>query len=301
MYHYVREHNDNTPYFKALNIEDFRKQLDFFEQEYGIANYEDISNLKKGILTTKVYLTFDDGVSDHFQYVFPELVKRNISGIFYIPTLPYVQNKILDVHKTHLILGSTEAHKVLETLNTLILPEMLEHHDEFEKETYIYQTNDKDTLRTKRILNYYLSYKYRSQILSLLFEKFVGNESEHVKCFYMTTEQIEYMSKNKMFIGSHSINHPVFSRLNEAEQKEEIIESFKFLNTICNVNTLKTFCFPYGGSASYNDITLKILEDENCDFCFSVDPFDIDEHTFELKKQHLPRYDCNQFKFGQCR
>ena len=35
MYHYVREYDNQYPYFRYLDIRNFRKQLDFFEKKYG--------------------------------------------------------------------------------------------------------------------------------------------------------------------------------------------------------------------------------------------------------------------------
>ena len=63
----------------------------------------------------------------------------------------------------------------------------------------------------------------------------------------------------------------------------------------------KTFCFPYGGFHSFNDDTIEILETENVHFSFNVEHRDIVENDLKDKKQYLPRYDCNQFLFGQVR
>ena len=82
MYHYVREFDKNHPNFRFLDVENFRKQLDYFEKNYGFvskAEWDDFIN--KGILNVaqdKVVLTFDDAMRCHFDYVFPELEKRGL-------------------------------------------------------------------------------------------------------------------------------------------------------------------------------------------------------------------------------
>lgn len=301
MYHYVRETNQEQPYFKALHIEDFIKQLDYFEEKYGIATYEDILKVKSGIPVDKVVLTFDDGVIDHYQFVFPELKKRGKVGLFYVPTQPYTENKMLDVHKTHLILGAINAEKVLQTLESLITSNMLEHKDEFETYTYINQTNDQCTLRVKRILNYFISYEYRTEIIDKLFTKLLGDQLDYCPSYYMNKEQIKELVDNNMIVGSHSITHPVFSRLSEQEQRKEIFESFQFLDEICGVQEIRTFCYPYGGKHTFNDITINLLNEIKNDFSFSVEPQDIQTADLKINKQALPRYDCNFFKYGQCR
>lgn len=301
MYHYVRDTKENLPYFKSLHIDDFIKQLDYFEEKFGIASYEDVLKVKSGMPVDKVLLTFDDGVIDHYNFVFPELMKRGKVGIFYVPTLPYIENKMLDVHKTHLVLGAVNASKVLKTLESLIDDNMIEHRDEFECKTYIHQSNDECTLRVKRILNYFLSYDYRTEVIDKLFSELLGDQTDFCSSYYMNKKQIRDLVDNGMIVGSHSISHPVFSRLNESEQRKEIEESFQFLNEICGAQKIKTFCYPYGGQHSFNDITLDILNDVKNDFSFSVEPKDISRSDLSDNKQALPRYDCNFFKYGQCR
>ena len=60
-----------------------------------------------------VVLTFDDGLKDHYNFVYPELKRRGLWGIFYIPTGQYKNKKILDVHRIHLLKGKLGSTKVL--------------------------------------------------------------------------------------------------------------------------------------------------------------------------------------------
>ena len=43
----------------------------------------------------------------------------------------------------------------------------------------------------------------------------------------------------------------------------------------------------------------QVFYSKNVDFSFSVEQRDINAHDLIHKKQALPRYDCNQFPFGQ--
>ncbi|MCV3439800.1 hypothetical protein L8W50_02465 [Campylobacter lari] len=114
MYHYIRNSNKNFPYFRYLSVDNFKKQLDYFEKEFGFVDYEDFLELcdKSSDYKTfervkgKILLTFDDGFIDHFKFVMPELLKRNTFGIFFIPTGVYQRKKALDVHRIHYLVGS---------------------------------------------------------------------------------------------------------------------------------------------------------------------------------------------------
>ena len=66
MYHYVRPFDPEYPNFSNLDIDDFKKQLDFFESEYGFVNQEDfLSSFESKELPRGIILTFDDGLSCH--------------------------------------------------------------------------------------------------------------------------------------------------------------------------------------------------------------------------------------------
>jgi len=41
MYHYVQEYSNNLRRLKFLNVDDFEKQLDFFESEYGFLDRDE--------------------------------------------------------------------------------------------------------------------------------------------------------------------------------------------------------------------------------------------------------------------
>ncbi|EIW6704607.1 polysaccharide deacetylase, partial [Campylobacter jejuni] len=110
MYHYIRESLKPLPNFRYLHIENFKKQLDFFKKEFGFVSYDEFLYLKENPLfcsklKNKVLLTFDDGLKDHYNYVFNKLIKRKILGIFFVPTRIFKLSKALDVHRIHYLLG----------------------------------------------------------------------------------------------------------------------------------------------------------------------------------------------------
>ncbi|HDZ5086887.1 TPA: polysaccharide deacetylase family protein [Campylobacter jejuni] len=110
---------------------------------------------------------------------------------------------------------------------------------------------------------------------------------------------MKIMHENGMILGSHSVNHCVFSKLANEEQEKEIHDSFNFLEkTIGKLHT-KIFCYPYGGFHTFTDFTQKILKDSNCNFSFNVESRDITPNDLIKQPQALPRYDCNEFSFGQ--
>ena len=294
MYHYIRPNHSEYSYFNNLEVDTFRRQLDFFEKEFGFIKKEDyIQAIKSKRNIDGVVLSFDDGFKDHYLYAAAELNERGLWGSFYIPTGIYHNtDKLLGVHRVHYLNGKYGATKILQDAISLIDESMLEIKkiNEFDKDIYQFTEYAEDAKELRRLFNYFLKYEYRDIILDKLMLKYF-DESELHNNVYLSTSDIKEMNDAGHIIGSHTISHPVLSRLNYKEQMKEIQDSFSFLSEICNIK-FKSFCYPYGYKSSYNDITLRVLSE-----------LDIDEAVvFDNKAQgpiddkyQLSRIDCNQF------
>lgn len=303
MYHYVRAFDEDMPYFRHLNIDDFGKQIEFFGNEFGFISQSDfLESLQSGVTKPGVILTFDDAIRDHYDYVFPELARLGLWGIFYVPTSPYLNNKILDVHRVHLLLGKFGAKKILGLLKKFIDINMLDrsHISDYNQVTYQTQQNDiyRDTVQVKRILNYFISYEFRNELISCLMDAVFEDQSQLLKSFYVSVEELCEMSDAGMMIGSHTESHLVLSKLSPADQRSEIQSSFSFLRDNVPGIRHKTFCYPHGGFHTFTELTEKILTENDVLFSFNVEPRDICTDDLLNRPQALPRYDCNQFPFG---
>ncbi len=304
MYHYVRPDNLDLPYFRHLHKDDFVKQLEYFGNEFGFVGKEAFQNsLESGEPVKGVVLTFDDGFSDHFHYVLPELTKRNLWGIFYIPTSPFLTMKLIDVHRIHMLIGKFGGMAIADATQRNINEGMLshEHVKEFHSETYSRQNNDDSTNYVKRCLNYFIDYQYRENVIDKLMSIFYPDECNMAVDFYMTRSELEKMNDAGMVIGSHTVNHPVMSKLSSKEQEREIIDSFGVLESIVGKATIKTFCYPYGGFHTFTQETEELLAKNGCHFSFNVESRDIEREDIINRRQVLPRYDCNLFPFGSIR
>lgn len=305
MYHYVRESDKSFPHFKYLHIEDFRAQLDYFSENFGFVSKEDfLRSLETGVPTDGVVLTFDDGLVDHYNYVLPELLRRKIWGIFYVPSGPCVDKKLLGSHRIHALLGSFNGEIILRSVLKIVKDKMLTFADnkEFQNLSYEGLSDNETNTYIKRVLNYYIDEKHRDKVLDLLMEEFFKSEEVALlDRFYMHPSEIKELSEAGMIVGNHTVNHPVMSKLDYREQRKEICQAFDFLEKILGRIDIKTYCHPHGGSFSFNDHTVKILEKERYLFSFNVENRDIDKIDLKERRYELPRYDCNAFPYGSIR
>lgn len=71
----------------------------------------------------------------------------------------------------------------------------------------------------------------------------------------MSVEDIIYLSKNGIEIGSHTLSHPYLDQLSYKEQEREVVESKEKLEKILSKNIV-SFAYPSG---MYNKDTLEIV------------------------------------------
>ncbi len=301
MYHYVREGRQKPDYY-YLDVNDFRRQLDYLAEEHGFVSrstFRDLIHGNRSKIPEGAVLTFDDGFRDHYEFVFPELKKRGLWGVFYVPAAPYHKDQLLDVHRIHLLLGETGGRELLDTTVEIVTEEQLPYRDvDAFRKAYREFDDDRATKEAKKILNMYVADHQQRDLLDALFEELNGPEMDPMT-YYMTPEQIREMAGEGMTFGAHTVNHPVLSKLDQERQKEEIQTSFQVLEDMLGPLPERTFCYPYGKEHAYNQVTLEVLRETGCDWSFIVKPEDIQHSDLQNQPLQLPRYDCNRFPHGE--
>ncbi|WP_440680400.1 polysaccharide deacetylase family protein [Candidatus Pelagibacter sp. HIMB1636] len=300
MYHYIKEKKNNDfPNLNYLEFKEFRRQINFFKKKFNILDNNQFCEIlysKKIPKKKSVLLTFDDGYYDHYNYVYPELVRNKISGLFY-PTVETIENNVLlDVNKIQLILEKEKNRdKLLENIFKLI-------HDLKNKKKIISNISkiklesrwdDKKTVLIKRLLQYYLPKNIRNLILEKLYNEIVSIDEEILsKTFYINKKHIQEMHSNGMTFGGHGHKHFWLGKLNSVDQEKDIKKTINFFKKLKIYNNNFSFCYPYG---SFNNHTIKILKKFKVSFALTTNKNSLTKRN--LKERFvIPRFDTNDFK-----
>lgn len=295
MYHYVRDIKSSMfPNIKGLDYKDFLEQIKFLKKEYTILSIEDFLNSEYNKNTKNCVLTFDDGYIDHYEFVFPILLKNNIKGSFFSPVDTIEKNIMIDVNLIHLILSSGDENKILKRL-IFHYNRMNNNTDTIENYISSIQTKSRydteTTIIIKRLLQKKLPLKMRSKICRLLLEDFVGETEQTLsKSFYLSRKNIEEMISNGMHFGSHGKSHFWFSSLNRRDQEIEIKDSIKFLSSLYNKYFDLTMCYPYG---DFNETTLSLLKEYNFKLALTTVPETYIKEKYTMFE--IPRWDTNDY------
>jgi peptidoglycan/xylan/chitin deacetylase (PgdA/CDA1 family) len=298
MYHYIRPFEDSN--LKYLSIEDFEKQLDYFSEQFGIVDAAGWELFRKGGYPSGVLLTFDDGLKDHIQYVLPILKKRNLFGIFYCCSDP-LEGKSLTVHLTHYLLAYFDRDDIWEHLKHVGLVEAYYQAKSLSTDVaYRHQVAPFLEKEIKRVFNWCRFDPYQQERLLEVFKHFFHlDNSQFVGSWNLSIQDIENLWQSGMEIGSHTCSHRLLSNLDPQIQVSELTDSKEILNSVVG-NTVKSFCFPYGGKNSYTKQTLDMLDRLGYSESFSVESqtMPYSDGTYQ-ERFELPRFDCNYFPHGK--
>lgn len=270
MYHYVRDlEKSRYPNIKGLTTGKFIRQLDFLEKNFTIVRMEEciecIQGEGKGFPNNAALLTFDDGYKEHFTDVFPILDERGLQGSFFPPVQSTMSDRVLDVNKIHFILASSDKpKKLLEVLRSEIknvqnrygLDDPEVYFEKIESKEHPY--DPPEVVIFKRVLQRELPPGARQDIVSVLFDKFVGvRENVFSNELYMNESQLKTMIRHGMYVGGHGDSHRWLNALSPEKQVEELTRTEDFLNSLGVQKTGRVMCYPYGG---YNNDLLKKME-----------------------------------------
>lgn len=299
MYHYVRSiKKSRFNKIKGLELSDFLNQLYYIQKNFTpICSKQVVEALTVGasLPPNAILLTFDDGYIDHYHNVFRYLRDGGVVGCFFPPVKAICDTVVLDVHKIHYLLASTEKKDlIIEKIQNAMAEERscwnLEP-DDFYQKTYRVPNrfDDADVNYIKRMLQVALPLPLRKKILDELFQFYVTvDEHAFSRELYMDEQQLKEMICCGMEVGVHGYNHIWLNQISSKEQEVEIDLSLRFLEHLGMGTSNWIMSYPYGG---WNDSLVSLIAQKGCAFGLTADfgVADLKNHNRYL----FPRVDAN--------
>ncbi len=216
-----------------------------------------------------VVITFDDGWLDNYQSAFPILRELKLPAtIFlatdYIGTHEYFWTDRLPQALSILVSNRQYRDQIANRL-TDKLPTQGGIRPAIER---ILASGDVSHENTDNLIEELKARPAaeRKQVVSdlrLLSKEFSTVKSERL---FMNWEEIGEMAKNGISFGSHTHRHHPLPELNEAQLKDELLESYQAIKTH-GLNPSSAFCYPGG---YYNDTTQRALRAQDIHFALTV-------------------------------
>jgi peptidoglycan/xylan/chitin deacetylase (PgdA/CDA1 family) len=206
------------PLYKPRNIKEFEKDIDFLSYYFDAVDIHTVNVFAKNPekQTKNVFhLSFDDGLREVYENVFPLLSRKGIPGTI------FVNSDFLD--NRHLFYRHGIA-LLIDKLNKKGTSKATQKEIEYLLNTYF---SRKVPLRSGLLSIPYSGQELLNNIALLLDVDF--QEYLKTKKPYLTTTELKEMQKQGFSIGAHSINHLPFQHLDETEQIRQALESCTYV------------------------------------------------------------------------
>lgn len=298
-YHYVRPlDRTRLPGIKGRHLDEFASQLRHLTSRYRVVAIDEVAAAFSGdteLPPDAAVLTFDDGLSDHYDYVTPMLVDHGVTGAFFPPTSALVDRCLLDVHRMHLVLASGAP---VDQLVDRVREVVRDHQSECEEFEHYWSTHatpsrydPAEIVFVKRMAQTVLPAAVRSRLCRALFESFVDvDETVAAEELYLDAAQLRLMRGVGMTIGSHGHSHQRLSWMTPAEQRADLETSLRLLGDIgIDLSAGWTLCYPYGDQSAD---TRRVARELGCRLAITVEQRISDTETDD--PMCVPRLDTNE-------
>ena len=275
-YHYVRD-LARTPFprLKAMDAAAFRDQIDELGERFEFATLESALAFLAGDYRPGrdlCLLTFDDGVRDHYEEVFPYLNARRIQGVFFLVT-SCLEGQVAAVHKNHFLMAALDFSDYRRRFLTRL---QAEHPGELRVDAgrarATYRWDNDEVAEFKYLLNFVLPDRVRHAVLDGVFAECLGRDAEFSRLLYLNWDEARTMQQNGMIVGGHTHTHAALSRLRPEDQWRELQVSTGLLRHRLEPQMVWPFSYPYGKDDSFDDGTVRHLHQLGYSCAFTTVP-----------------------------
>ncbi|MFD2228573.1 polysaccharide deacetylase family protein [Alkalimarinus sediminis] len=238
MYHRIRA----TAEGDGIHVDVFRQQMEILARDFNVVSLEELlhlANNNQPLPQHAVVITFDDGYEDFYLNAFPVLQALSLPTTVFVTT-GFVSNETwLWPDKIKYMLSESQ-------IGTLFVPEL--------NTTFTLKT---DKLRAwHSIADYCLTIpnKQKNPFINDLAIKLSVTLPFSAPDMYkaLSWDQVKEMSANGIDIGSHSVTHPVMTKLELTDLRDELENSKRIIEQMLN-KPVTGFCFPNGLSEDINE------------------------------------------------
>lgn len=227
-YHAISD--DELPHISHLyNVKGtkaFEADLDFLLKYYSPIDYSEFREVvlhKKKLKKPSFLLSFDDGLKEFHDVIAPILLRKGIPAICFLNS-GFVDNKDLFYrYKASLIIDKLNR----EPKSTHLIQKYLKDGQNFKEYLLSVNYQNKDILTNL------------ANLIGIDFSNFLNAQKP-----YLSTQQISTLINQGFYFGAHSIDHPLFEHISEAEQLRQITESTRFVLEKFGL-PFSTFSFPF--------------------------------------------------------
>ncbi len=290
-YHRIRDDDLKTYRYDSDLIsatsDQFEQQVAYLAKHYHVVTLQDAFTNPTVKGREKVVITFDDGFDDLYHKAYPILKKYGVTATMFIST-GYIGNN------NYLWTDKLAFH----------LKQNLDKHLNLSPYFENYRIKDDDgtcnTILGKvlRIMKQAPDTE-RCALLETVYDQLPIEEGCDTGNSMITWEMVKEMSDYGIEFGSHTVNHPILTRLEGNQLKYELEQSKKTIEEHTGKPCV-SIAYPVGGTESYDIRVKKMVESSGyligCSYISGKNPIK-SLKPYDLKRLHVEHYtSLDQFK-----
>jgi peptidoglycan/xylan/chitin deacetylase (PgdA/CDA1 family) len=288
-YHYIRNHSDKLRGINSCSIKEFDRQIRFLSENFKIVSIPDVfKSVVEKINGKFCAISFDDCFKDIYTNAFPVLKKYNVTAsIFLISSV--LEGKLPSANKLHILLSKFSASELIDKFNNLFsgkrfIPKNRRIYKKKRLDDDILTANLKETL----IL---IPPNLKDNFINSVFDDLNLDESEIIKDFFMSIEEIRKLCDFGFILGNHSYSHNNLSSLKVLDIEEDIKKSKRIMRDFFGgIGGSDIFSYPSG---RWNKKVLGILSKEKFKYGLTIHEKPI---SYKDNPLLIPRYDTNNLR-----
>ena len=246
---------DRHPFFAPIEPAIFDAQMNFLRRHYRVMDLEELVERSQtgNVPERAVSITFDDGYADNYQCAFPILKKYGLTATIFVATSAIDNAEVL-WHDRIFDAFRFARRKRVQTGRKDVKELALEQQSELQRSLTVTLSRAKELYGEERA-------QFVADVEEALDPACQSTPS------MLTWKQIHEMHAFGIRFGSHTVTHPILSRLPEKHLRRELHDSKQQLFERLRV-PIRTFAYPNGGPADYNDSVKRVLKE--CGYFLAV-------------------------------
>ncbi|MEQ5834007.1 polysaccharide deacetylase family protein [Marinobacter sp. NFXS9] len=268
-----------------IHVDQFRKQMRLIKRHFHPMNLTELleAHEQGSVPNHAVVVTFDDGYADFAEYAFPIMQEEGIPSTLFITT-GFVNGDLW--------LWPDQLRYAVDM--RVIPPHQLRNDFKLNLEN-----QGSPSSLWNALADYSLTLSNRDKIafIDYIYSDFGVERPERVPDEYLpvTWEQLNKMSLSGLDIGSHSVSHPILTKLETNELIFELSESKRMIKKNLGLS-VDVFCYPNGTVEDFNEEVKECISNAGYKYAVAAYP---DGPVLDDRwciKRYPAQYDMNNFE-----
>jgi peptidoglycan/xylan/chitin deacetylase (PgdA/CDA1 family) len=278
---------ERHPLFAPVEPAVFDMQMKFLSRHYVVMDLEELVERSQtgDVPERAVSITFDDGYADNYHFAFPILKKYRLTATIFVAT-GAIDNAEVLWHDRIFDAFRFARRKRAQTGRADVRELTLEHYSELQHSLTV-------TLRRAKELYGEERTRFVADVEQAL------DPSHSSPPSMLTWNQIREMHNAGIRFGSHTVTHPILSRLPKGHLARELYDSKQELFERLRV-PIRTFAYPNGAVSDYNEQVKHALKE--CGYRLAVTTLrgfnSVFGDPYELKRGQPWQREIELFRFS---